>query len=71
PAVQSAVEGLKRSGRVSAEDLCLICLEDFSEQGLEEGFLTMPCSHNFHDGCIKRWLGISHYCPTCRYQMPS
>ncbi|EPS62951.1 hypothetical protein M569_11838, partial [Genlisea aurea] len=67
PAAESAVEGLKKSGKVTAEDRCAICMEDF-EDGYE-GFLTMPCCHNFHGDCIKRWLGISRYCPTCRYEM--
>lgn len=45
---------------------CSICLDE-----LNDGALRMPCLHVFHDGCIKEWLRTSHYCPLCRYQMPT
>ncbi|GMI64098.1 hypothetical protein HRI_000079100 [Hibiscus trionum] len=47
---------------------CMVCLEE-----LRVGFEAsqMPCSHVFHGGCIERWLKHSHYCPICRFKMPT
>lgn len=47
---------------------CTICLEEISTGSLVS---TLPCSHNFHDGCILEWLKRSHYCPNCRFEMPT
>ncbi|EYU40216.1 hypothetical protein MIMGU_mgv1a023559mg [Erythranthe guttata] len=52
---------------------CSICLEDLSPGGdndFEEA-LSMPCSHVYHGDCIKKWLSTSHYCPLCRFEMPT
>ncbi|KAL7114662.1 hypothetical protein ACP275_04G135600 [Erythranthe tilingii] len=52
---------------------CSICLEDLSSGGdndFEEA-LSMPCSHVYHGDCIKKWLRISHYCPLCRFEVPT
>lgn len=46
---------------------CCICMEEFGGGG----GLRMPCSHVFHGGCIEEWLRRSHYCPLCRYEMPT
>ncbi|XP_073138854.1 uncharacterized protein [Henckelia pumila] len=51
---------------VNVDEICSICLEDF---GCE--ILSMPCSHIFHEDCIKKWLKSSHYCPICRFEMPT
>lgn len=57
------------------EDRCLndesvVCFEKLgSKEG--EKILCMPCSHMFHRGCITTWLDKSHYCPVCRYVMPT
>nr|KJB21639.1 hypothetical protein B456_004G005700 [Gossypium raimondii] len=49
------------------EEKCMICLEEV-EVGFEAS--QMPCSHVFHDDCIKKWLQQSYYCPICRFEMP-
>ncbi|KAK8635556.1 hypothetical protein V6N13_004290 [Hibiscus sabdariffa] len=52
----------------AGDETCMICLNE-----LEVGFeaARMPCSHDFHGDCIKKWLSQSHYCPICRFEMPT
>ncbi|KAH7570136.1 hypothetical protein JRO89_XS05G0051500 [Xanthoceras sorbifolium] len=54
--------------RRSESENCSICLEE-----VEVGSYgtSMPCSHVFHGDCIVEWLKQSHYCPVCRYEMPT
>ncbi|GMJ01375.1 hypothetical protein HRI_003806700 [Hibiscus trionum] len=69
-AAESSVKKMVK--RVKVEDGekgdCMVCLEE-----LRVGFEAsqMPCSHVFHGGCIQRWLKQSHYCPICRFEMPT
>ncbi|OMO67672.1 Zinc finger, RING-type [Corchorus olitorius] len=51
------------------QDCCVVCLEQLAEVGSEVS--QMPCSHQFHTACIQTWLNNSHYCPVCRYAMPT
>ncbi|KAK6120689.1 hypothetical protein DH2020_045570 [Rehmannia glutinosa] len=70
PASESSIESiLKRKVTVDNNMemmTCSICLEDFTE-----GLISMPCSHVFHGDCITQWLRTSHYCPICRFEMPT
>nr|CAB3490884.1 unnamed protein product [Digitaria exilis] len=50
------------------DEECAVCLKSF-EEGDRMG--AMPCSHEFHDGCIRRWLAISRLCPLCRFALQS
>ncbi|EYU40221.1 hypothetical protein MIMGU_mgv1a020278mg, partial [Erythranthe guttata] len=62
----SIMSSLKRVAVDSDQNIsCSICLEDLEEA------LSMPCSHVYHGDCIKKWLSISHYCPLCRFEMPT
>ncbi|KAL2475946.1 43kDa postsynaptic protein [Abeliophyllum distichum] len=49
-------------------ETCTICFEEIAAGSL---VATLPCSHLFHDGCISEWLKRSHYCPNCRFEMPT
>ncbi|WRX14880.1 zinc finger protein [Theobroma cacao] len=53
--------------RVKADD-CVICLEELK---VGSDASQMPCSHTFHGDCIEKWLKQSHYCPVCRFEMPT
>ncbi|KAH1031405.1 hypothetical protein J1N35_043579 [Gossypium stocksii] len=70
PAKEPLVEEMASMVRVEDgdEEDCMICLEE-----LEVGFYAsrMPCSHTFHGDCIEKWLKQSHYCPICRFEMPT
>lgn len=82
PTKDSAIESMLR--RMEREEImklgedgcinCVICLEEISreEEGKSERLvLQMPCLHMFHGECINKWLESSHYCPTCRFPMPT
>ncbi|XVF85978.1 hypothetical protein PTKIN_Ptkin17bG0160300 [Pterospermum kingtungense] len=68
-AKESSVKKMLNKVNVKVRDQdCMICLDE-----LEVGLVAsrMPCSHTFHDNCIKTWLKQSHYCPICRFEMPT
>lgn len=52
--------------RTEVDAGCCVCLGDFSAG---EGVLHLPCSHMFHEACIRTWFKTSSKCPTCRYQL--
>ncbi|KAJ4903770.1 RING/U-box superfamily protein [Raphanus sativus] len=43
---------------------CAICLEEYKE-GEELGELK-GCGHDYHGGCIKKWLSLKNSCPICK-----
>lgn len=49
---------------------CIVCLEDF-ELGAE--VTTLPCNHEFHAECIRRWLlrQSKGECPICKRSVSS
>ncbi|EOY01954.1 hypothetical protein QUC31_013525 [Theobroma cacao] len=61
------VEEKIKKGRLEAEN-CVICLEELK---VGSDASRMPCSHIFHGDCIEKWLKQSHYCPVCRFEMPT
>ncbi|KAL2543721.1 E3 ubiquitin-protein ligase [Forsythia ovata] len=71
PASDSAIKSLKRK-RIDDENNgvqnCMVCLDEFLKGSK---VISMPCSHVFHSNCIKTWLITSHYCPICRFEMPT
>ncbi|PRQ58696.1 putative transcription factor C2H2 family [Rosa chinensis] len=76
PASRSSIKSLKKTRLDSLEESvirlipsCAICLEDFAEC-TDQMVTTLPCKHQYHEGCIVQSLEISHLCPLCRYPMP-
>ncbi|XP_069152470.1 E3 ubiquitin-protein ligase MPSR1-like [Solanum lycopersicum] len=70
PASESSIELLEpmEADERNSNDECLICLDELGE---ETDVLRLPCSHMFHAECITKWLQNSHYCPLCRFEMPT
>ncbi len=44
------------------KEVCSICLSDDEPMKIIE----TPCSHTFHEECLKQWLEKQKNCPTCR-----
>ncbi|GER47215.1 RING/U-box superfamily protein [Striga asiatica] len=42
---------------------CVICLEEYKNMD-DLGILT--CGHDFHVGCIRKWLSMKNLCPICK-----
>lgn len=38
----------------------MVCLSDFQEG---DEVVRLPCGHNFHDNCVRRWLWHHKQCP--------
>ncbi|GLJ24371.1 hypothetical protein SUGI_0465260 [Cryptomeria japonica] len=67
PAARSAVYNLERMTIGESRDfLCCIC-QAILLGG--EKCVKMPCSHEYHEGCILQWLATSNSCPACKYEL--
>ncbi|XP_042497444.1 probable E3 ubiquitin-protein ligase HIP1 [Macadamia integrifolia] len=42
---------------------CCICQEEYVDG---EDIGTLNCGHDFHTGCVKRWLTQKNLCPICK-----
>ncbi|ELR04097.1 hypothetical protein GMDG_01401 [Pseudogymnoascus destructans 20631-21] len=45
---------------------CSVCMDDVV---LDEEVVALPCSHWFHEACVKAWLSEHNTCPICRTGM--
>ncbi|XP_059277820.1 probable E3 ubiquitin-protein ligase RHB1A [Lycium ferocissimum] len=45
------------------QETCAICLLEYKD---ENTISTLQCGHEFHSGCIKKWLQRKKSCPFCR-----
>jgi hypothetical protein len=45
---------------------CSICLNELTTA---TGMVTLGCCHNFHLGCIGRWVLKNESCPLCRHEL--
>ncbi|CAN1148439.1 E3 ubiquitin-protein ligase MBR1 [Linum perenne] len=43
---------------------CAICLEEYKKTS-RKGKLK-KCGHEYHIGCIKKWLSMKNSCPICK-----
>ncbi|XWS28045.1 hypothetical protein CRYUN_Cryun25bG0032100 [Craigia yunnanensis] len=44
-------------------DSCIICQEDYKNQ---EKIGTLDCGHEYHAGCLRKWLLVKNVCPICK-----
>ncbi|MBA0701866.1 hypothetical protein Goari_026865 [Gossypium aridum] len=44
-------------------DSCIICQEDYKNQ---ENIGTLDCGHEYHAGCLSKWLFVKNVCPICK-----
>lgn len=49
---------------VQEEGRCAICLEEY--KNMEEVGNLRSCKHDYHAGCIKKWLSMKNSCPICK-----
>ncbi|OVA10170.1 zinc finger protein [Macleaya cordata] len=52
-----------RSDQIQEELTCVICLEEYKK---EEVGRLINCGHDYHVGCIKKWLSMKNACPICK-----
>ncbi|PRQ53969.1 putative transcription factor C2H2 family [Rosa chinensis] len=78
PATTSSIMSLQKVRTDSLEEetikqnpSCAICINDFTEAGVDQLITLLPCAHHYHLDCIVPWLKTSHLCPLCRYPMPT
>ncbi|OVA18106.1 zinc finger protein [Macleaya cordata] len=46
------------------EGTCVICLEEYKNK--EVIGTLMNCGHDYHIGCITKWLSLKNVCPICK-----
>ncbi|KAF8403031.1 hypothetical protein HHK36_011126 [Tetracentron sinense] len=46
------------------EGTCVICLEEYKNK--EEVGVLKNCGHDYHAGCIRKWLSMKNVCPICK-----
>lgn len=51
---------------VDAKLQCSVCWEDFT---LGEAVRQLPCTHIYHEPCIRPWLELHGTCPICRQNL--
>lgn len=45
---------------------CVVCMSVVTPKDA----VRTPCSHVFHEGCIRDWMKVKMACPTCRAKLP-
>ncbi|KAJ0687215.1 putative transcription factor C2H2 family [Helianthus annuus] len=52
------------SDQLQEEGTCVICLEEYAN--MDDVGMLKGCKHDFHVGCIKKWLSMKNLCPVCK-----
>ncbi|KAM0065583.1 putative transcription factor C2H2 family [Helianthus debilis subsp. tardiflorus] len=52
------------SDQLQEEGTCVICLEEYAN--MDDVGMLKGCKHDFHVGCIKKWLSMKNLCPICK-----
>lgn len=52
--------------QVTLKTQCSVCWEDFQ---FGENVRQLPCTHIYHDPCIRPWLELHGTCPICRQNL--
>nr|CAG8599847.1 13433_t:CDS:10 [Entrophospora candida]CAG8608444.1 12765_t:CDS:10 [Entrophospora candida] len=64
PATEEVIEALPKTKiskkQVEEQLSCPVCKDEFN---IEEEAISLPCSHAFHEDCIKPWLKMNGTCP--------
>ena len=60
--------GATESNALGAID-CVICMTEVVVA--ERDYMVTPCSHLFHEACLRQWMDVKMECPTCRALLPS
>lgn len=62
--ISSTCLNLEEAASMDLEnDSCIICQEEYRNQE-KIGFLD--CGHEYHAGCLKKWLLVKNVCPICK-----
>ena len=69
PASAGSLLKLDNHSKLDHEEECVICKESITS---DHSTTTFPaCHHHFHEECVKRWLELQSWCPTCRTDLRS
>ncbi|XP_076952879.1 uncharacterized protein LOC143626795 isoform X2 [Bidens hawaiensis] len=52
------------SDQMQEEGTCVICLEEYAN--MDDVGVLRVCRHDFHVGCIRKWLSMKNLCPICK-----
>ncbi|XP_059667653.1 probable E3 ubiquitin-protein ligase ZFP1 [Cornus florida] len=52
------------SDEFQEEGKCVICLEEYNN--MDDVGTMKTCGHDFHVGCIRKWLSLKNSCPICK-----
>ncbi|PON99990.1 43kDa postsynaptic protein [Trema orientale] len=63
----AAVGSGDEAGENNTTTSCSVCLEEFAAGALA---VRTPCSHEFHEECLRTWIEKKPSCPLCRFEMP-
>ncbi|KAG8364948.1 hypothetical protein BUALT_Bualt18G0051700 [Buddleja alternifolia] len=49
---------------VDEEEICTVCFDNLYQEN--ETIARLDCRHEYHPGCIKKWLTRYNSCPLCK-----